>query len=265
MSDLAVVTDSSAELDADAAETAGISVVPIEIVVDGEPSAELDLDVDVFYQRLAAGAGAGTSLPSPERLARTYDAAKAGGAIEVLSIHLDGRTSGVVNAARLAAAEVDVPVTVVDARTASFGVAVCALAAARVAAVGGTAAAAAELIAALAPAIGNVFVAGAPPGGRVPSAPGLPLLSFFEGRTHVLEPRAGDLVAPAALAGRIPGDRELHTAVGYAHRDMSGPADELARLVGQLPNVLDVVRYRVGPSVGAHTGPWSYGAFWWPA
>jgi hypothetical protein len=30
------------------------------------------------------------------------------------------------------------------------------------------------------------------------------------------------------------------------------------------PQVVDLVRYRVGPSVGAHTGPGTAGGFWYP-
>ena len=31
------------------------------------------------------------------------------------------------------------------------------------------------------------------------------------------------------------------------------------------PAVADLVRYRVGPSIGAHTGPGTAGGFWYPA
>ncbi|MDP9071224.1 MAG: hypothetical protein M3N68_08040, partial [Actinomycetota bacterium] len=36
-----------------------------------------------------------------------------------------------------------------------------------------------------------------------------------------------------------------------------------SRLVGA-EEVADLVRYRVGPSVGAHTGPGTAGAMWYP-
>jgi hypothetical protein len=37
-----------------------------------------------------------------------------------------------------------------------------------------------------------------------------------------------------------------------------------ARL-GRRGDVVDVVRYRIGPSVGAFTGPGTAGGFWWKA
>jgi fatty acid-binding protein DegV len=35
--------------------------------------------------------------------------------------------------------------------------------------------------------------------------------------------------------------------------------------VSESSNVVEVVRYRIGPSVGAHTGPGTVGCFMFPA
>ena len=40
--------------------------------------------------------------------------------------------------------------------------------------------------------------------------------------------------------------------------------DELAAKLASSAFVGELERYRVGPAVGAHTGPFSFGAFWWP-
>lgn len=56
----------------------------------------------------------------------------------------------------------------------------------------------------------------------------------------------------------------LDVAVGYAAPPTEASADLLARALAHA-GIAEVVRYRVGPSVGAHTGPLSFGAFWWPA
>lgn len=269
MSVPAIVTDSSSQLSGELTGPLRIEVVPITIVVGGAEHAETDLDVDAFYEELGHGASVSTSLPSPGRLADAYRALAARGAHAAVSIHLDGRISGTAAAARLAAAAVDLPVTVVDTGTVSFGVGVCALAAARAAAAGATTQEIEELIAGLVPAIENVFVASTTEGrigtGHVAAGPGLPLLSFVDGAARALGLCSGFAQAAEAMAARLPADRPLRAAVGHAHETTSGPAAELAKRLRQAPNVVEVLRYRVGPSVGAHTGPLAFGAFWWPA
>ena len=50
-------------------------------------------------------------------------------------------------------------------------------------------------------------------------------------------------------------------AVGHASRGVEAAADRLAHDLLR-ESVGAVERYRVYPSVGAHTGPDSFGAFW---
>ena len=202
------------------------------------------------------GARVTTSQPSSGRFALLYEAAAAAGATHVLSIHLDERVSGTVGAATLAARDARVPVTVVDTGTASFGVAICVMAAAESLAVGRT----------VAEVIGRIrtVVAGGAPGGRVSSPPGLPLLSFVEGATRPVGSSTDLSDAAEAMARTISEQGEgLHVAVGHASVATRAAADALADKLEQSRSVVDVIRYRVGPSVGAHTGPLSFGAFWW--
>jgi fatty acid-binding protein DegV len=58
------------------------------------------------------------------------------------------------------------------------------------------------------------------------------------------------------------GGNVLRVAVGVADQQAAPLADALEAAVVRAPNVIEVVRYRVGPSVGAHTGPGTVGAFW---
>ena len=52
-------------------------------------------------------------------------------------------------------------------------------------------------------------------------------------------------------------------SVGIADRDAEPLSTALEdRLRGE-PGVRDLVRYRIGPSVGAHTGPGTAGCFFW--
>jgi len=266
MRPLALCTDSSAQLPAPLVAALGLDVVPMSIAVDDLVFDEPDLDVDEFYASIAGGRRAATSQPSPGRFAEAYGAARARGDREVLSIHVGSRISGTVGAAAIAAREALLPVEVVDTGTASFGVGICVLAAAEAIAAGASGRDVADVIEKLVPSIGNVFVAPTAPGGRIPAAAGTPVLSFAGGRTETLA-FAGSLERAAELmAAHIdlePGP--LRAAVGHASAATAAAADALADELECSGSIVDVLRYRVGPSVGAHTGSLSFGAFWWPA
>jgi len=264
MSAVEICTDSSALFSAGVVEELGVTVVPISITVDGEPFHERDEGLDDFYARLADGAEVTTSQPGPGEFLVAYEALAARGASEIVSIHLDARTSGTVRSAELAAREAPIPVLVVDARTVSFGVGLCVRVAAEALAGGASVGAAVDAGRAVGDLLGNVFVAHAGPGGRVPDAPAWALLEFDDGQTHPLVPCAGLEDAIHAMAGRVfEEDGRLRAAVGHAGRATEGAADALALALESQAHVVEVERYRVGAAVGAHTGPLSLGAFWW--
>ena len=266
MRPLALCTDSSAQLPAALVAALGLDVVPISIAVDELVFDEPDLDGDRFYAAIDAGGRAATSQPSPGRFAEAYAVAHARGDREVLSIHVGSQISGTVGSAEIAAREAPLPVKVIDTGTASFGVGICVLAAAEAIAAGASALDAAGVIEKLVPSIGNVFVAPTAPGGRIPASVGIPVLSLVAGRAETLAParsleRSAEIMA--AHVGYQSGS--LRAAVGHASVATMAAADALATALGRSDAIAEVLRYRVGPSVGAHTGSLSFGAFWWPA
>ncbi len=264
---IAVVTDSSAQLPARRAEAAGIAVVPLTVLLGDEERLEgVDLDVDEFYDHLGDDGSATTSLPSPGRFAALYDDLLERAAGEIVSVHVAGAVSGTVGAARLAAE--GLPVHVVDTGQVSFGVAICALEAAAVVAAGGSADDAQCAIEDLGPSIGNAFVARGTGGGRLRLTEGdgpERLLSFTDGRADVLGEVPPSRVADALASTAAAAGTGLRAAVGASDASTFGPADRLAGLLGERPEIVAVDRYRVGPSVGAHTGAGTYGVYWWPA
>lgn len=261
MTHVVVCTDSSAH----AAPGPAVVVVPVTVVVDGAEHDDTTLDPDRFYELLDRGAAVSTAQPSPGRFAAAYAAAAADGATAVVSVHLDARASGTVGSAELGAREAPLPVTVVDAGTVGYGVGIAVAAAAAAAAAGAAAGEVAAAARAAAAGLRNAFVAGGTPGGRVPATDGLTLLASADGETAVLGRSAGPEDAVTALAKAILVDGPpAAAAVGHAHRATSAWADELAALLGQA-GVEELDRYRVRPSVGAHTGPGCFGAFWRPA
>jgi fatty acid-binding protein DegV len=266
MNHVAICTDSSALFPLDAVDRLGITVIPIAITVDGERFDDREESIDGFYARLSDGARATTSQPSPGEFLEAYGRVEARGAKEVLSIHIDARVSGTLGSAELAAREAPIPVTVVDARTVSFGIGVCVRAAAEAIAAGASVRDAAAAVARLGPTLRNAFVARAGSSRRVPDAPALTVLEFRDGKA---EPRGGcDTIGEAieSMANRASEEnRSVRVGVGHAAASTEPAADALALTLASQPHVVQVDRYRVGPAVGAHTGPLSFGAFWWPS
>jgi DegV family protein with EDD domain len=224
-----LVVDSNSQIPPSLTERFGITVVPLTVTVDGVPYLEgVDLDADDFYARFQSGTpSVATAAPSPGHFAVAYDGLVAAGATEILSVHIGAAVSGTVNAARVAAAGVAVPVRVVDTGTASFGVTLCAWAAAEAVAAGATIEEAASIAERTAGSVRNAFVVRgldlARAGGRLApgatdAAPdGVPILSMVGGVMQVVGhaadvPEAADRLAAHVLAA----GHDLRVGVGVA-------------------------------------------------
>lgn len=271
-----LVTDSNSQLPGELAERYGVTVVPLTVTVDGRAYLEgVDLDADGFYARFEGGRTpeVSTSQPSPGQFAGTYARLADEGATEILSIHIGADVSGTLNSARLAAADSPVPVRLVDTGTASFGIACCVWEAAEALAAGRSLDEAAAVAEELAVSVGNVFVVRAldlaRAGGRLaagtdPPADGIPVLSLVAGElksvgvARDVDEAAAVMADHALLAGE-----DLRAAVGIADAGAAPLWHALEARLAAAPQVRDVVRYRVGPSVGAHTGPGTAGAFFY--
>lgn len=274
-------TDSNSQLPAELAERYGVEVVPITVMIDDEEYLEgVDLDADDFYAMFTDGRSpvVTTSQPSPGQFALAYEALLDRGCTEILSVHVAASVSGTLNSARLAAHRLDVPVRLVDSGTASFGVACCVWAAGQALEGGATLDEAAAIAENLAPNIGNVFIVGALDlvrvGGRAASdardqsndGEGVPVLMLRDGRVEVVERVATIIDAVNSMAAiAIRWGTRLNVAVGAGDREAQPIADALAAAVGETASVDEVIRYRVGPSVGVHTGLGTAGCFMFPS
>jgi fatty acid-binding protein DegV len=240
--------------------------VPVPVTLDGEPFDEGMSSLDWFYERLRAGAAAATSQPSPSDFAAAYEGAASRGAHTIVSLHLDSRASPTVSSAEIAARGASVPVTVVDTRTVSFGVGLCVRAAAEKVAAGGSAGDAALAASWLGARVKNAFVALGSPEGRIPVVGGWMLFRFADGTATPMWNCASEAEAVERMASLVLRDEQpLSAAVGHAGRALETAADQLAHRLERADPDLAVERYRVGASVGAHTGADSFGVFWWPA
>lgn len=276
---VALVTDSNAQLPPELVERYGVGVVPLTVVLDGVEHAEgVDLDADAFYARFQDGRtqpSVATTQPGPGRFVAAYRAAADAGADEILSIHVDSSVSGTLNSARTAAATAPVPVRLVDSGTTSFGIACCVWEAGEVLRAGAGIDEAAAVAAATGAVVRNVFVVRAlelaAAGGRVvvegADRPGtIPILSLVGRDVEVVGQAADAAEAAALMAARVTGSgRELRVAVGVADRAADPLRLALEERLDGHGSVRELVRYRIGPSVGVHTGPGTVGAFFYPS
>ncbi|WP_155853646.1 DegV family protein, partial [Arthrobacter sp. H5] len=132
---VAVVTDSAAAFPGDwltiSGPVAGVTVVSMPVMISGRIFGEGSDDLtEPLTIALAEGAEVRTSRPSPGQFESVYRRLQNDGFDEILSIHLSGKLSGTVDAARWAAGAVSIPVQVIDSGTVGmalgFGVAAAA-------------------------------------------------------------------------------------------------------------------------------------------
>lgn len=271
-----ICTDSSSQLPSLLAERYGIAVVPVTVTVDEVDYLEgPDIDADSFFSHFASGHRpvVTSTEPSSGQFALAYEELIERGCTEILSIHANSTMTGTINAARLAAHSTPVPVRLVDSGTAGFGTSCSVWAAADAVAAGASLDEAAQVAEKLLPSIGAVFVLaavgplcddrqGVDPEGRTD----VPVMTAREGKINVLGRFATIVDAVDSMADYVIdwGDR-LKVAVGHSDAASAPLADALEAGIGPAANVLEVVRYRIGPSMGIHTGRGSVCCFMFPA
>ncbi len=139
MARIEIVTDSTASLDPADADREGIAVVPLKVIIGADEFVEgRDVTSAMLAEALASFVPVSTSRPTPEEFAAVYRQLAEAGAEHVVSVHLSSRMSGTIDSARLAARQVDVPVTVVDTGQVGLGVGFAAGSAVRVRDAGGS-------------------------------------------------------------------------------------------------------------------------------
>lgn len=117
----AIVTDSSAAIPASVLKhplAVGLRQIPMPVMVGeqiyAEGSEELHHELPFA---LASNLPVRTSRPSPGAFEEVYCELEAAGYARIISVHISGGLSGTVEAARMAATRVKVPVEVVDSQT----------------------------------------------------------------------------------------------------------------------------------------------------
>lgn len=264
---VAIVSDSTGYL-TDELTPEGLTVVPVAVVIDGQSFDEgTQITVAEVAEALRRKVPVSTSRPAPAAFSAAFSSLAAQGHGSIVSIHLSGEMSGTVDAARIAAREAPIPVTVVDSRTVGTALGFAVRSAAETAASGGSAEAVAEVAAARAESSRTWIVVDSLDqlrrGGRIGAAQALlgnalmvkPILELSGGMIVPLEKQRtiGRAVARMAeissqYAGNAPAD------VIVQHCAAAERGAELVQVLARALPQADVHLVEVGAVISAHVG-----------
>lgn len=275
-----MVTDSTADVPRDLAEALGLRVVPLSVTFgQRDLFSRVSMTDEEFYRELVASSDLPTtSQPIPPWFEEAWADAADEGHDAVVSLHLSSELSGTVERARTLAASAPLPVTVVDSRQVSGGLALQVLAAVRVAADGGSVDDVVRAADRVRAATRTLMVVDTLEflrrGGRLSGAQAAiggvlrvrPVLAVQAGRVDLLErtrtwPRARDRVVE--LAAQHAGDEPVHLVV--AHALAPERAEELRAAISERLDVAEQLEVVIGPVVGTHAGPGAVGVSVVPA
>ena len=269
MTAVALVTDSTAYLPSALVDEYGISVVPVDVVIDGVPMSEVaDPSGAAVAAALRSRRTVTTSRPTPEAFEQAYRAAADAGATAIVCATLSSQMSATFESALVAARRAPVPVTVIDSRTIAMALGFAVIAGARAARAGAESGVVADAVRTTAAASTVMFYVDTLEylrrGGRIGAAGAAlgsalhvkPLLQVSDGQVSLLERVR---TSGKALARMI--DRTVAAAAGgavdLAVLDIgAAPRADLvvAQLRARLPGTR-IIRGPLGAAVGAHTGP----------
>ena len=273
MQQVRIVTDSTCDLPLSTCEELGISVVPLnlhfgEIVYRDQ----YDLDSDQFLTLLAKSPEMPkTTQPAPARFEETYlQLGKDGD--QIVSIHLSSKMSGTMHSAEIArdAVRSRRVVDVVDSRSASLGLGLVVLAAARLAIAGASAHEVASHARRLAENVHIMFFVDTleylQKGGRIGRARALlgtllsirPVLRLEDGEIHPVERVRTRSKGIDRLVAYVEVFPQLDS-LAIVH---SNSFTDVETLLNRLEPIYPRERIRVGqygPVIGTHAGPGGLG------
>ena len=277
-SNVAIVTDSTADLPTQLVKARSISIVPLTLNFEGRSLLDgVDIRPSEFYRKLPnATTHPTTSQPAPGRFAETYaDLLKDHEAI--VSIHISEKLSGTY-ASAVQGAEMTDPrrVHVIDSQLVSMSLGLLTLAASEIAAQGAGPEQVVERVNGMREQVQTYFSVATLEflrrGGRIGRASALlgsvlqvkPVLCIRDGLVTPLErvrtfERALDRVIELTRGV----DRGKGLCVIVGHADAEADAERVARELEPVAETLMI--QPLGPVVGAHAGPGVVGVGCYPA
>ncbi|MFC6227093.1 DegV family protein [Paenibacillus allorhizosphaerae] len=282
MSQVRIVTDSTADIPQELREKYGIEMVPLKVIFGSESYRDgVDMGPDEFYAKLvASNVLPTTSQPSPVDFLDTFKKLAEAGDGPVISLQLSSAVSGTYQSALLAKTMIDdLDVTVVDSKSASYGIGLIAVEAAQAARQGKSKEEILALIAQLRKEMRLYFLVDTleylQKGGRIGKAAALvgsllnikPILSLSdEGEVYSVEKVRGQKKAMNRILELLKQDlsgRPIQLSIAYTTGRET--ADELCSLISEHFEVVSVHYTHIGPVIGTHVGPGTVAAFAAPA
>jgi DegV family protein with EDD domain len=268
-----VVTDSSCDLPAELVQRSGITVVPLTIRFGDEEFVDgRDLTPTQFWERCARSPTLPeTAAPAPGAFEGAFQTAAGGGAEGVVCITISTRLSATAQSAQAAMRAVadSIPVRLVDSRSATLGLGMIVLSAARRAQEG---AGLEEVVAAAEEASGRTHVFGTldtlenlKKGGRIGGAQALvgsllsikPVIEVRDGAVESGPRQRTRSRALRYLADKVAAEPAIEQ-LGVVHGAAPDVGDLLDLLAASFPRDQIVVS-DIGPVIGTHTGPRTIG------
>ncbi len=275
---LAIITDSTSDLQAAELERLDVRRVPLYVTFRGQTVRDW---LDIGPADIVAGVAAGaelptTSQPSPEDFAEVYRQELRSGADAILVITLSTDVSGTYQSATLAAESVDADVRVFDSRVACLGHGAMARTASRLRAAG---ASLDDILEAMAHIRDNTFIAFTvatleylQKGGRIGRAGALvgsllnikPILTMEEGRVAPLTRARGMKRALQEMVSRFEAfaaaHPDEHLTLDYIHVQDADAIDGLRRAVEASGVRVEVTgTYEIGAVIASHVGQGTFG------
>jgi DegV family protein with EDD domain len=279
-----IVTDSTADIPISLREELGIEMVPLKIHIGDETYLDgVTLKSEQFYEKQAAASTfPSTSQPSPVEFLEMYKKlAEAEPDVEIISIHLSSALSGTYQSAVLACSmlEEQVKVHLIDSKSASYGIGILALEAAKAARVGKSVEQITEHLHKLRDSIRIYFLVDTleylQKGGRIGKASALfgsllnikPILTVDkDGEVSALDKVRGQKKAMGRIMELLEKDfagKSIHVHV--AHSNSLEAAEQLDAQIQERFDVKSMDYLVLGPVIGAHTGTGTVAAFVYPA
>ncbi|HEY8531346.1 MAG TPA: DegV family protein [Limnochorda sp.] len=272
----AVVTDSGADIPESYVKELGIRVVPLSIHFGDEVFKDgVTLSAEAFYRRLVSDKAhlPHTSQPSPGDFQEVYEALAREGVRQVLSIHLSSKMSGTIQAATIAAREMEqMEIAVVDSRMASMGIGMLAIHAARLARQGRSLQEAVAEVEALREKFHVVFAVDTleylARNGRIGRAQSFlggllsikPVLTLTDGVVAPVERMRGKNRALQELVDRTVaflGDRPGWISV--VHSEAPDEAESVRARIAERCQLKESILTHLGATIGTHVGPGTIG------
>jgi DegV family protein with EDD domain len=268
-----LVTDSTSDISPSDAESLGVHVVPLIVRFGDEQYRDgVDIDADQFYAKLAStDVHPTTSQPSPDVFSTLYRTLLSNPQDQVVGLHISTKLSGTLQSATLAAKDFDPGrIHLVDTESVSGGLQLLVRAALEDIQAGDTAAAVAEKATRRRSKVTILVLLDTLTylhrGGRIGRAQAFvgsllnvkPLIAVRDGEVVPLaRPRSRSkgiemIVEQVRACAPLRGLAEFHAAAAESMADLEG------RLGAAVSNVTAVLG-RIGPVVGAYSGPGGLG------